>query len=129
MWAWARRFAALMHIVAGLALMLAPGPRRWLWTSLAIFCWGSAVRWLAFDAKLSDGRTILGFSMVLGWRLMCIAYIASGVCALIGAFISTPIVFAWIVTPLVVTWMLMWSYALRQTRHWEARAVGKTASG
>ena len=126
---WTGRVVAVMQIVVGVFVMLAPGPRRWLWASLAIFCWGSAARWLAFDAKLSGGRKILGFSMVRGWKFMCIGYIASGGCALIGAFTSTPIVFAWIVTPFVVTWMLMWIYALRQTRQWEAPALGKTASG
>ena len=65
---WLGRFIAVMHLLAGVSLMLASGPRRWLWASLSFFCWGSAVRWLAFDAKLSCGQKILGFSMVRGLK-------------------------------------------------------------
>ncbi len=114
MWAVLRRLFAILLLVVGLSLIFAPGPGFWLRASLGIFTCGSAVRWFAFDRRLVGGRQILGFSLVRGWRLMCVAYIAAGGCAMIGAFTSLETAFAWILTPFLVGWISFWVWVLRR---------------
>lgn len=110
-WRYAGRALGTLQLAGGVFL-LAYTSQGWLWASGGLFLCGSGVRYWAFDPLFENGQRVLRFSLARGFRLMCIAYIAAGICAIVGLFrLNVP--FAAFVSPFLLVWVGLWVSALR----------------
>lgn len=127
--AMAYRMIAMMQLfVAGAWLVLGPGWHSWLTAALGLYAVGFAVHAVTFDTHFFSSHSRA--RVVLGFRMMCVAYIGAAGCVLIGAFTSLPTAFAWIITPFLMVWISLWVWSLRQSGDsrsmWGPAQVGVT---
>jgi hypothetical protein len=110
----ASRIIAMMQLfVTGTWLVLGPGRHSWLTAALALYSVGFAVRAVTFDTPFFS--SVARARVILGFRVMCVAYLGAAGCVLIGAFTSLPTAFAWIITPFLMVWISLWIWSLRRS--------------
>jgi hypothetical protein len=94
--------SVLVTVFAAACLVIVSAPGFWLRLALATYMVGRATITAALWPPFADGRSVLGFSRALAFRVMFGAYLVAGVIAILGAFMHLHIVLACVVSFLLL---------------------------
>ena len=103
--------------MVGTGLLVVPQPFFWFRVGFGLLMYGHAARVFALDGTFQRIRDRIGLSAGGAMRLWFGAYVAAGVCAVVGAATSLQGAMAVIVAVLGLLWACMWWWAFRRAGH------------